>query len=119
MQIDGFDGRWNRLVDVRNLIARDYFDELCEQEVTVTDNELTKIYSSINKMNEIHQYVDNNIEEATTNDLNRYATSIKNFALEAIKQCAKYNVISDIDSVSYDADRKIIQINNEDFYFLG
>ena len=63
--------------------------------------------------------ISDSIDIANNGHLSKYATRVKNVALMAIKLCMKYQVYDDIDSASYDAGRKMIILNEQDFFFLG
>ena len=103
--------------DINNIISKDFFDASCDYPLT--QNEVEKVMSYIYKKNDIHHYIDTNIELTNNSDLSKYATSIKNFALTTIRQCIKYGVVDGVESVRHDAKRKMILINEEDYFFLG
>jgi hypothetical protein len=119
-QIDrakAFNERWQHLMKVRELIYNDFVTTALAH--TLTPTESAKLCEYNNDMEQWQIVIANDIEIANQHDLNKYATSIKKTALKAIKLCIKYKLYSDITSVQYNAETKTIQINNQDWYYLG
>ena len=114
-----FDERWNRLIDIQNKIADNFIDELAEYQDQQTQEEYDTLMSYIGVMQDQNRHINETMVRATNRDLGRYAKSIKNAALVTLGLCQKYKVFNDIETYGYDADKKVVQISGEDFYYLG
>ena len=117
--VQRFNERWQRLQKIQNMVADDYVNGLVSVQESLTQKEYDKLVERIRDSQEWADVIEKGIDVAVNADLSKYATSVKNVALMAIKLCIKYNVYDDIDSVSYDAGRKMIILNGEDFFLLG
>ena len=82
-------------------------------------DKIDEYLDSFKKRQDHNSHINETIDTATNRDLGRYATSIKNVALVTLGLCKKYRVFNDVDTYGYDSRKKMIQINGEDFYYLG
>ena len=117
--VQRFNERWQRLGKIQNMVADDYIDGLSSVQDAMTMKEYEKLTERIEDMQGWAAAIGESIDIANNGHLSKYATRIKNVALAAIKLCIKYQVYSDLESVSYDAKGKMILVNGEDFFFLG
>jgi len=112
-----FNERWEQLTKIRELIYNDFVVPALSNPLTPTEN--AKLCEYGTEMAEWQALINSDIETANQHDLNKFATSIKKTALKAIKLCIKYKNYDNITSVNYDAQKKTIQINGKDYYYLG
>ena len=116
--VQRFNERWGRLQKIQNMVVNDFVHELASVQDSLTTKEYDKLMERIEDMQGWADAISESIDIATNAHLSKYATRVKNVALMAMKLCGKYQVYGDIDSVSYDAKRKMIVLNEQDFYYL-
>jgi len=114
-----FHDRWHDLVAIYGHINKTFFEPLAEIEHLLTPSELAKLIELMTGATEWIRAIDANITDARQNNLTRLATSLKLLALKSISTCKKYGVYSDIETVEYSPQRKMIVVNGGDLYFLG
>lgn len=114
--IDKLNERWFRLVEIQNIMAKDFVDEVIED---LDGNDAGELLSLIDDMQFWNKDINEKIHLANNSHLSKYATCIKKVALLSIKLCMKYGAYSDIESVRYDAKEKMIYLNNDSLYYLG
>ena len=117
--IQKFNERWARLQRIQDLVSDNFVDELASINDSLTKKENDTLVERLEEMRAWVEAISEDIDIATNAHLSKYATRIKSVALMAIKLCRKYEVYNDVDSVSYDAKRKMILLNEDDLYFLG
>ena len=101
------------------MVSDNFVDELASINDSLTKKENDTLVERLEEMRAWVEAISEDIDIATNAHLSKYATRIKSVALMAIKLCRKYEVYNDVDSVSYDAKRKMILLNEDDLYFLG
>lgn len=112
-----FNEKWNRLNSIKTFIAEDFIQKLNGHDVTERENiKLNELWSSVL---ENQLYIAENINTCSSSDLSKYATSLKQLALHAIKLCKKLNLCDDIITCEYIAADKSIFINGNLLYDLG
>jgi len=117
-RIDYFNWRWDKLVHIQMLIAQDFIDPLAAVASQLKACEEEQLAEYIEDMMAWHSSIAQHINDARQNHLSRYATACKKTAMTAIRLCKKYGVYTDIESVEYDAERKMIILNGQDHYLL-
>lgn len=118
-RIDRFNAWWHGLNEIHRLVVQDFVEPLNDVTAQMTSNEYTYLTTYIQEMNSWHDEINAHINDARMNHLSRYATAIKRTAVKSMKLCQKYKVYGDIQSVTYDATRKMILLNGRDQYCFG
>lgn len=114
-----FNDRWHDLVAIHDHINKTFFGPLSDIEQLLTPSESAKLIELMTNATEWIKAINANINHARQNNLTRLATSLKLLALKSINTCKKYGVYSDIETVEYSPQRKMIVVNGNDLYFLG
>jgi hypothetical protein len=115
--VERFNEKWHRLEGVELRVREFFLDPLSSYEADI--KKVQKLKDSIAGMDMIHSHIVNNINTCSFSELSKYATSIKTFSMLVIKLCADLGVYTDLRSVKYDAGRKVIMIDGDDYYFIG
>ena len=113
-----FNQRWNRLVRMHHNLLNDFVCPVVDSG-KLTSSESSELEKRLLEMKSWFDTINADVNNARQNDLARYATSLRNVALEAIRSCKKYGVYEDIQSVEYRIQRKMIILNGKDLYFIG
>lgn len=117
--VERFNQRRAQLGNVHALATQDFGIPLLQgASDRMTPKELQKIEELANNANYQGQFLMDHVGEANERHLNDYAIAIKRLVIVAMKLCQKYNVYSDIYSVTYDGKRKMIMLNGKDQYCL-
>lgn len=111
-----FNWRWEHLNEIRERVIDDFVIPLEPFIDCMTSNEHIKLNEYIQEMNDWYEEINRHINDATQNNLSRYATTIKKVAMKSIKLCKKYNVYTDIYSIEYVANEKALYLNEEKHY---
>jgi len=111
-----FNAHWHLLIDIHNDLLDRFVRPVIDK---LSDDAQFIMMSRIENIAGRHQYIDNNIEAATSRDLSNYAGDLKNMSLLAIELCQFHEVYNDIESVSFNDKTQKIVMNGEDLYFLG
>ena len=117
--VQRFNERLQRLRKIQNMVSDDYVDGLVSGQDSLTMKEDDNLADRIEDMQSWATAISENVDIANNGHLSKYATRVKTVAMTAIKLCMKYEVYDDIDSVMYQAKRKMILLNGEDFFFFG
>ena len=118
MRIEKFNNRWDKLSGTHKLIIRDYVEPVFRNIDKLRDSEYALLSRYVKDMDGCHNAIKQNIKVANQRDLTKYATAIKETSLKAMKLCQKHHIKFGILSVEYDAQRKMIMLNNRDLYSL-
>lgn len=117
-RVERFNEKWQRLNQIVDYVNGDFIGPLDRVADQMTEKELQKLQEYIADMSDWHHSINAHINEARQNHLSRYATAIKKTALKAMKLCQKYDVYTDIASVEYDGQRKMVLLNGVDQYYI-
>ena len=119
--VERFNERKTRLFNIQNDVGKNIADAMIDLGVTEkwTEKEDEKWSDLIGKMKYWEEWCETNIEICTQGDLNKKATSLKNFVMYLLKLAIKYEAFSNVNSATYDAKRKMIVIDGEDYYYFG
>jgi len=115
-RINRFNSRWHKLRSIHNSVIEDFVHPLEPVLKERSVNEYIKLSEYIRDMTDWHDEINSHINDATQNNLSRYATAIKKVAIKSMKLCKKYEVYSDIESIEYIAKEKTLYMNGRKHY---
>jgi len=119
LKVDQFNEKWKRLNQIRGLVLEHFVHPLDGYIDVMTEKENEKRIENLKQMDTWMQIISSDINNVPFSELSKYATRIKRSALHATKLCQKYKAMDDISSVEYVSYRKMIVINEQDFFYFG
>jgi len=114
--IESFNTRWQRLCEIQDDLEERFVDVLLAE---VSDDESELLDLCVDKALSWQQDINERLDIAEDKHLTEYASHLQKTALTALKLCKKYKVYNDIKSFCYDANERMIKLNDKDLYFLG
>ena len=130
--IERFNERWTRLCGIKdtlNELAKDHLAEGMRLTFTMDDDDIpsftkqlerdfAKYNKAENEAVEAYEAINKNLDKASSADLSKFATRVKNSALATMQLLIKYKLV-DHEEITYIASRKTIAIDGEDVWYFG
>ncbi|MDX8398144.1 MAG: hypothetical protein R8K49_07495 [Mariprofundaceae bacterium] len=114
--IEQFNVRWKRLNDIQNDLADRFVDSVLNR---LSDSDSALLMAHIERVLAWQKDINDSLDSAESKHLSEYAFHLKNTTLIALRLCREYEVYNDIESFNYNAETQVVELNDEDLYFLG
>jgi hypothetical protein len=109
-----FNARWQKLNGIRGDVTERFVKPLVHRTLSAGDGQ--RLNLDLQEVDGWANAIANNINAAKAAHLSRYATCLKRLALRSIKLCKKYNVYSNITSVTFLTYNKMLVLNGQNLY---